>query len=74
VLPLELSPDVHSFRASMGWVGSERLEIEVAEGVGTTIGVRAPFRRARLATGVTFPADDQRQHARGNNGLDIWQY
>lgn len=68
VLPLELSPGVHAFRASMAWVGSELLEVEVSEGGTTMIGVGAPFRRAKLATGASFPASGDKQDARETTG------
>jgi hypothetical protein len=73
-LKIEVSAGPHSFRAFMAWVGSRPLEVDVRQDGATTLGVRAPYGNATLATARFRPVGPQAQLAKPNEGLEIWEY
>lgn len=73
-LKIEVSPGPHTFQAFMAWVASSPLKVDVQQDGTTTLGVRAPFREAQMATGLFRPVGPQRAIAKPDHGLELWEY
>lgn len=79
-LRIDVPTGPHTFRAFMGWIGSQSLEVDVHEGSETVLGVRAPWHEAAVAKGLYRPMGPMAQGVghytmrKPDKGLEIWDY